>query len=145
MDPNANLPEHLYALDYGVILDRGEDGHYRPDSSSFPDELWLVQLHRAGLLPEETQSFDGLPAGTELRLIELGAEVEPVEPIHYVHNPTGGGAAGGGGGGGGIPINVLSAAIWDGLKAVLSSVKDRPNRNPRPPVGRPPAGGLRAE
>ncbi|WP_033221524.1 hypothetical protein [Streptomyces virginiae] len=46
-----DLPQDFYALDYGVILARGGDGLYRDKVGYYADEMWLVELNRAGLLP----------------------------------------------------------------------------------------------
>lgn len=67
--------EYLFAVDYGKILKPTASNAYRVDPGSLPDEMWLVELSRAGHLPEWQQGELGdLPDGTKIRVIPSNSE-----------------------------------------------------------------------
>ncbi|MFD3700705.1 hypothetical protein ACFWUZ_32015 [Streptomyces sp. NPDC058646] len=139
MDSKTDSPQHAYSLDHNVVLTLGAGGCYYPDPDLLPDEAWLVQLRKAGLLPGTMKPLETLPPGSDLRLVVLGADVEPLR--HAWTDRLGGTS----GGGGGIAGGVLAGAIWDGVKGVIKEITKgdgKPRPNPRPPVRDPRQGNV---
>ncbi|MFF5781616.1 hypothetical protein ACFY7Y_32425 [Streptomyces virginiae] len=143
-----DLPQDFYALDYGVILARGGDGLYRDKVGYYADEMWLVELNRAGLLPAEQKSLQEAPVGTSLRVIEYG--VNPLEPqvrnafdSGRGQNSVGRGSGSGAGGpdsgvartGKDIAMGMASAAAYDAVTEKGGVRIKPPNTRPINPGG----------
>ena len=73
-DDDVRLPSDatLYAPDFNAVLVPDGRGGWRHDPGAFPDEAFLVELGRQGLLPAgDVGDLTGVEPGTRIRAVVL--------------------------------------------------------------------------